>query len=71
MALRTTLIMMQACGALVFSTALLAETTSNTEQSVYLNEGDAQIKDGSDIELQTLQVQGRALSLYKEDEATL
>lgn len=50
--------MMQACGALVFSTVIFAEDATHE-----IN--------GSNIELQTLQVQGRALSYYKEDEATL
>ncbi|QUX95095.1 TonB-dependent siderophore receptor [Marinomonas sp. CT5] len=58
MTLRTTIMMMQACGALVFSTVIFAEDATNE-----IN--------GSNIELQTLQVQGRALSYYKEDEAAL
>lgn len=72
MTLRTTLMMMQACGALVFSTVIFAENTANDiTQDSYLNDGDNNVKDGSNIELQTLQVQGRALSYYKEDEAAL
>ncbi|WP_100635321.1 TonB-dependent siderophore receptor [Marinomonas sp. ef1] len=72
MTLRTTLMMMQACGALVFSTVIFAENAANNiTQDSYLNDGDNKIKDGSNIELQTLQVQGRALSYYKEDEAAL
>ena len=72
MTLRTTLMMMQACGALAFSTVIFAENAaSNITQDSYLNDGDNKVKDGSNIELQTLQVQGRALSYYKEDEATL
>ncbi|WP_137170124.1 TonB-dependent siderophore receptor [Marinomonas sp. FW-1] len=72
MTLRTTLLMMQACGALAFSTVIFAENTANSiTQGSYLSDGDSQIKDGSNIELQTLQVQGRALSYYKEDEAEL
>ncbi|RNF75705.1 TonB-dependent receptor [Marinomonas rhizomae] len=72
MTLRTTLIMMQACGALAFSTVIFAESTaSNITQDTYLNDEDNAVKDGSNIELQTLQVQGRALSYYKEDEAAL
>lgn len=58
MMLRTSLMMMQACGALVFSTVIFAADATNE-----IN--------GSNIELQTLQVQGRALSYYKEDEAAL
>ncbi|QUX91276.1 TonB-dependent siderophore receptor [Marinomonas sp. A3A] len=72
MTLRTTLMMMQACGALAFSTVIFAENAaSNITQDSYLNDGDNKVKDGSNIELQTLQVQGRALSYYKEDEAAL
>ncbi|WP_100187470.1 TonB-dependent siderophore receptor [Marinomonas sp. BSi20584] len=72
MTLRTTLMMMQACGALVFSTVIFAENAANNiTQDSYLNDGNNKIKDGSNIELQTLQVQGRALSYYKEDEAAL
>lgn len=72
MTLRTTLMMMQACGALVFSTVIFAENAANNiTQDSYLNDGDNKIKDGSNLELQTLQVQGRALSYYKEDEAAL
>ncbi|RBP85670.1 iron complex outermembrane receptor protein [Marinomonas rhizomae] len=64
--------MMQACGALAFSTVIFAESTaSNITQDTYLNDEDNAVKDGSNIELQTLQVQGRALSYYKEDEAAL
>ena len=72
MTLRTTLMMMQACGALVFSTVIFAENAANNiTQDSYLNDGESKVKDGSNIELQTLQVQGRALSYYKEDEAAL
>ncbi|WP_111639694.1 TonB-dependent siderophore receptor [Marinomonas shanghaiensis] len=71
MTLRTSLMMMQACGVLVFSSALFAETSSSITYDDYLNDWDAKIKEGSDVELQTLQVQGRALSHYKEDEAAL
>ena len=64
--------MMQACGALVFSTVIFAENAAkNITQDSYLNDGESKVKDGSNIELQTLQVQGRALSYYKEDEAAL
>jgi iron complex outermembrane receptor protein len=72
MTLRTTLMMMQACGALAFSTVIFAENAaSNITQDSYLNDEDNKVKDGSNIELQTLQVKGRALSYYKEDEAEL
>ncbi|MGO2235215.1 MAG: TonB-dependent siderophore receptor [Marinomonas sp.] len=72
MTLRTTLMMMQACGALVFSIVIFAENAANNiTQDSYLNDGESKVKDGSNIELQTLQVQGRALSYYKEDEAAL
>ncbi|WP_417528058.1 TonB-dependent siderophore receptor [Marinomonas shanghaiensis] len=71
MTLKTSLMMMQACGVLVFSSVLFAETSSSITYDDYLNDWDAKIKEGSDIELQTLQVQGRALSHYKEDEAAL
>jgi iron complex outermembrane recepter protein len=71
MTLRTSLMIMQACGALVFSSVLFAESSSSITYDDYLNDWDTKIKEGSDIELQTLQVQGRALSYYKEDEAAL
>ena len=71
MTLKTSLMMMQACGVLVFSSVLFAETSSSITYDDYLNDWDTKIKEGSDIELQTLQVQGRALSHYKEDEAAL
>lgn len=50
MRLKKSLIMMQAFGALAFSTAALAETSSDNVLSI--------------------EVEGRALTLYKEDEAT-
>ncbi|MEO9274806.1 TonB-dependent receptor [Marinomonas sp. 5E14-1] len=50
MRLKKSLIMMQAFGALAFSTATLAETSSDNVLSI--------------------EVEGRALTLYKEDEAT-
>ena len=55
----------------MFSSVLFAETSSSITYDDYLNDWDTKIKEGSDIELQTLQVQGRALSHYKEDEAAL
>ncbi|WP_421850293.1 TonB-dependent siderophore receptor [Marinomonas sp.] len=72
MTLRTSLIMMQACGVLVFSTAIFAETQADSSaQDSFLNEEKNTIQDGSNVELDTLQVKGRALSYYKEDEAAL
>tara|TARA_R110000764_G_C11014906_1_gene383641 strand:+ start:168 stop:2303 length:2136 start_codon:yes stop_codon:yes gene_type:complete len=72
MTLKTSLVMMQACGAIVFSTLTLAESTAdNITNDSILNDWETQTKDGSDVELQPLQVKGRALSYYKEDEATL
>ncbi|AEF55289.1 TonB-dependent siderophore receptor [Marinomonas posidonica] len=52
---KKTFLMMQACGALTFSCIAFAEATTD---------------DGT-IELQALEVQGRALSYYKEDETNL
>ncbi|RBO83950.1 TonB-dependent siderophore receptor [Marinomonas aquiplantarum] len=52
---KKTFLMMQACGALTFSCIAFAETAT----------------DDDTIELQALEVQGRALSYYKEDETSL
>lgn len=72
MPLKTSLIMMQACGALIFSTAMFAETSSDSiTYDEYLNDWDKKIKDESDLELSPLQVEGRALTLYQEDESSL
>jgi iron complex outermembrane receptor protein len=57
--LKTSILMMQACGVLVFSTAIFAEGSANSASS------------NDTIELQALQVEGRALTLYKEDESTI
>lgn len=60
---------MQALGAIVFSTLTFAENTITNDNA--LHDTDEQNSDGANIELETLQVEGRALSYYKEDEATL
>lgn len=57
--LKTSILMMQACGALVFSTAIFAEGSANSASS------------NDTVDLQVLQVEGRALTLYKEDEASV
>ncbi|NLQ18391.1 TonB-dependent receptor [Marinomonas sp. M1K-6] len=72
MTLRTPLMMMQACGVLAFSSALFAENASSSiTDDDYLNDWETKIEEGSDVKLQPLQVTGRALSYYKEDEAAL
>ncbi|MDP2507165.1 MULTISPECIES: TonB-dependent siderophore receptor [unclassified Oceanobacter] len=70
--LKKSLIMMKACGALVFSPTVFAETASDgISHAEGPKEWDQKIEDQSIIELSPIQVEGRALSLYKEDEAVL
>ncbi|MBJ7537377.1 TonB-dependent siderophore receptor [Marinomonas transparens] len=71
MTLKTTLIMMQTCGALAFSSHLLADSKSSIHANISSNDSKQETKDGSNVQLQGIQVEGRALSYYKEDEATL
>lgn len=68
---------MQTCGAIAFSTAVIAESSTETPTDDYTKDWSENIENKdtetgfSAIQLDALAVKGRALSSYKEDETTL
>ncbi|MCV2403241.1 TonB-dependent receptor [Marinomonas sp. C2222] len=76
MHLKKPFIMMQACGALFFSSLAFAEATSETITAEEYSENweekitNPESPTEESVTLPTFEIEGRALSLYKEDEAT-
>lgn len=63
---------MHACGTLTFSNLALADTTAdNTQSNSKASNTTNSTTASSSVQLQAIDVKGRALSYYKEDEATL